>query len=321
MSVQKSWSELQTMARACRIVVEALDALEAAAVPGVSTKEMDRIAREHIERAGARPAFLGYRGYPATLCISVNEEVVHGIPGPRKLREGDIVGLDLGCIVDGFFGDAARTVAVGRAERGARHRLMKVTRESLLAGIDVCRPGKRVGDIGHAVQTHAEGHGYSVVREFVGHGIGTSLHEEPQVPNYGPPGRRERLVPGMCLAIEPMVNVGGPEVEVLVGRLDRDHARPEPLRALRALGGGDSLRALDPVGALPLRAGGGGECLRPGAPCGDKGDARGGGHGARGAAERPLPGGARGRGAHRGDRAPGGRVEPAAAASRGPGGG
>ena len=214
MSVQKSWSELQTMARACRIVVEALDVLEAAAVPGVSTKEMDRIAREQIERAGARPAFLGYRGYPATLCISVNEEVVHGIPGPRKLREGDVVGLDLGCIVDGFFGDAARTVAVGRAGEDAR-RLMKVTRESLLAGIDVCRPGKRVGDIGHAVQTHAEGHGYSVVREFVGHGIGTSLHEEPQVPNYGPPGRRERLVPGMCLAIEPMVNVGGSEVEVL----------------------------------------------------------------------------------------------------------
>jgi methionyl aminopeptidase len=213
-SVQKSWSELQTMARACRIVVEALDVLEAAAVPGVSTKEMDRIARDHIERAGARPAFLGYRGYPATLCISVNEEVVHGIPGPRKLREGDIVGLDLGCIVDGFFGDAARTVAVGRAGEGAQ-RLMRVTRDSLLAGIDVCRPGKRVGDIGHAVQTHAEGHGYSVVREFVGHGIGTSLHEEPQVPNYGPPGRRERLVPGMCLAIEPMVNVGGPEVEVL----------------------------------------------------------------------------------------------------------
>ncbi len=214
MSVQKSWSELQTMARACRIVVDALDALEAAAVPGVTTKEMDRVAREHIEGAGARPAFLGYRGYPATLCISVNEEVVHGIPGPRRLREGDIVGLDLGCVVDGFFGDAARTVAVGRVSEEAA-RLMRVTRESLFAGIEVCHPGRRVGDIGHAVQTHAERHGYSVVREFVGHGIGTSLHEEPQVPNYGPPGRRERLVPGMCLAIEPMVNVGRPEVEVL----------------------------------------------------------------------------------------------------------
>ena len=214
MSVQKSWSELQTMARANRIVVETLDALEAAAVPGVTTRDMDRIAFEHIERAGARPAFLGYRGYPATLCISVNEEVVHGIPGPRRLREGDIVGLDLGCIVDGFFGDAARTVAVGRISEEAA-RLMRVTRESLFAGIEVCHPGRRVGDIGHAVQTHAERHGYSVVREFVGHGIGTSLHEEPQVPNYGPPGRRERLVPGMCLAIEPMVNVGRAEVEVL----------------------------------------------------------------------------------------------------------
>ena len=214
MSVQKSWSELQTMARACRIVVDTLDALEAAAEPGVTTKEMDRIAREHIEKAGARPAFLGYRGYPATLCISVNEEVVHGIPGPRKLRDGDVVGLDLGCIVEGFFGDAARTVAVGQASPEAK-RLMNATRESLFAGIDACRPGKRVGDIGHAVQTRAEGYGYSVVREFVGHGIGTSLHEEPQVPNYGPPGRRERLVPGMCLAIEPMVNVGGPEVRVL----------------------------------------------------------------------------------------------------------
>ncbi len=214
MSVQKSWSELQTMARACRIVVDALDVLEAAAVPGVTTREMDKIAREHIEKAGARPAFLGYRGYPATLCISVNEEVVHGIPGPRKLREGDVVGLDLGCVVDGFFGDAARTVAVGRISEEAE-RLMKVTREALLAGIDTCRPGKRVGDVGHAVQTHAEKHGYSVVREFVGHGIGTSLHEEPQVPNYGPPGRRERLVAGMCLAIEPMVNVGRPDVDVL----------------------------------------------------------------------------------------------------------
>ncbi len=214
MSVQKSWRELEAMARANRIVVETLDALEAAAVPGVTTREMDRIAREHIERAGARPAFLGYRGYPATLCISVNEEVVHGIPGPRKLREGDIVGLDLGCIVDGFFGDAARTVAVGRISEEAA-RLLRVTREALFAGIDQCHPGRRVGDIGHAVQTHAEKNGYSVVREFVGHGIGTSLHEEPQVPNYGPPGRRERLVPGMCVAIEPMVNVGRPEVDVL----------------------------------------------------------------------------------------------------------
>ena len=139
--------------------------------------------------------------------------IVHGIPGPKKLKDGDIVGLDLGCIVDGFYGDAARTVAVGRASAEAE-RLMKATRESLFAGIDMCRPGNRIGDIGHAVQTHAESFGYSVVKDFVGHGIGTSLHEEPQVPNYGPAGRRERLVPGMCLAIEPMVNAGTHRVRV-----------------------------------------------------------------------------------------------------------
>lgn len=214
MSIQKSWSELQTMARAARLVIETLDLLEEAAVPGATTADLDKIARENIEGAGARPAFLGYRGFPATLCASVNEEVVHGIPGTRKLREGDIVGLDLGCILDGFFGDSARTVAVGPVSSEAQQ-LLDTTRDALLAGIDMCRPDKRVGDIGHAVQAHAESRGYSVVREFVGHGIGTSLHEEPQVPNYGPPGRRDRLVPGMCLAIEPMVNLGTSEVEVL----------------------------------------------------------------------------------------------------------
>jgi len=213
-SVQKSWPELEKMHRACRIVVDTLDVLAEAAQPGVTTKELDRIAHERIQKAGARPAFLKYRGYPATLCISVNDEVVHGIPGRRSLREGDIVGLDLGCVVDGFYGDAARTVGVGEVSEQA-DRLLKVTAECLHAGIAVCRPGSRIGDIGHAIQQHAEGHGYSVVREFVGHGIGTSLHEEPQVPNYGPPGRRERLVAGMCLAIEPMVNVGRPEVRVL----------------------------------------------------------------------------------------------------------
>ena len=214
MSVQKSWGELQKMARASKITVDTLSLLEAAAQPGVTTKELDQLAHDAIVKAGAKPAFLGYRGYPATLCISVNEEIVHGIPGPKKLKDGDIVGLDLGCIVEGFYGDAARTVAVGRASAEAE-RLMKATRESLFAGIDMCRPGNRIGDIGHAVQTHAESFGYSVVKDFVGHGIGTSLHEEPQVPNYGPAGRRERLVAGMCLAIEPMVNVGRPEVEML----------------------------------------------------------------------------------------------------------
>jgi methionyl aminopeptidase len=214
LSIQKSWRELQSMHRACTIVVETLEVLAQAAVAGTTTKDLDTISREGIVKAGARPAFLGYRGYPATLCISVNDEVVHGIPGKRKLADGDLVSLDLGCIVDGFYGDAARTVGVGRVSEAAQ-RLMKATEESLQAGIAQCHPARRVGDIGAAVQAVAEGYGYSVVREFVGHGIGTSLHEDPQVPNYGPPGRRERLVPGMCLAIEPMVNVGRPEVRVL----------------------------------------------------------------------------------------------------------
>jgi methionyl aminopeptidase len=213
-SVQKSWDELQKMHRACTIVVDTLEALAQAAVPGVRTRDLDRIARERIVKAGARPAFLGYRNYPATLCISVNEEVVHGIPGDRKLRDGDIVGLDLGCVVEGFYGDSARTVAVGQASPEAL-RLIDVTEKALHAGIQQCHPGRRVGDIGHAVQRHAEGNGFAVVREFVGHGIGTSLHEDPQVPNYGPPDRGKRLVPGMCLAIEPMVNVGRPDVKVL----------------------------------------------------------------------------------------------------------
>jgi methionyl aminopeptidase len=214
LSIQKSWPELQKMNRACTIVVDTLKLLAEAAVPGVTTKELDVIARESIVKAGAKPAFLGYRGYPATLCISVNEEVVHGIPGKRKLKEGDVVGLDLGCIVDGFFGDAARTVAVGRVSPEAQ-RLMTVAEEALHHGIAQCHPGKRVGDIGHAVQEHAEGHGYAVVREFVGHGIGSSLHEEPQIANYGEPGRGPRLAEGMTLAIEPMVNVGRPAVKVL----------------------------------------------------------------------------------------------------------
>lgn len=214
MTMQKSWSELQKMHRACSLVVETLQVLADAARPGVSTKELDGIAYDCIVRAGAKPAFLGYRDYPATLCISVNDEVVHGIPGKRKLREGDVVGLDLGCVVDGYYGDSARTVAVGKVSDDAR-RLLQIAEESLHRGIAQCHPGQRLGDIGHAVQSHAEAHGYSVVREFVGHGIGTKLHEEPQVPNYGSPGKGKRLVAGMCLAIEPMVNVGTHEVRVL----------------------------------------------------------------------------------------------------------
>lgn len=214
MSVQKSWPELQKMHRACRILADVLGALAEAALPGVKTKELDRIARERIERAGARPSFLGYRGYPATLCISVNDQVIHGIPGERKLEDGDIVGLDLGCIVDGFHGDAARTVEVGRASDQARQ-LMRVTEEALQLGIAQCYAGRRLGDVGHAIQRHAEAHGYSVVRDFCGHGIGTSLHEEPQVPNYGSPKRGTRLQAGMTIAIEPMITLGSPVTKTL----------------------------------------------------------------------------------------------------------
>jgi methionyl aminopeptidase len=219
MTVQKSWVELTKMHRANVIVTEVLEALGQACQPGVKTRELDKIARDLLARAGARSAFLGYRGrsdrpFPATVCISLNEEVVHGIPGERKLENGDIVSLDFGCVVDGYFGDAARTVPVGKISAQAA-RLLEVTEEALRTAIDLCRPGRRVGDLGHAIQSYAETHGYSVVREFVGHGIGTSLHEEPQVPNYGPAGRRERLLPGMVLAIEPMVNAGRAEVKTL----------------------------------------------------------------------------------------------------------
>ncbi len=214
MTVRRSLAELEHMREAAVIVAETLDALEQAVTPGLKTKELDRIARERLSHRGAQPAFLGYRGFPASVCVSVNDEVIHGIPGERRLREGDVVSLDLGAIVDGYFGDSARTVAVGAVSEDAR-RLMRVTEEALWHGIGMCHPGKRVGDIGHAIEQHAQGSGFSVVREYVGHGIGTSLHEEPQIPNYGPPGRRERLVPGMCLAIEPMVNAGGAAVRVL----------------------------------------------------------------------------------------------------------
>jgi len=218
--ISKSWRELQSMHRACTIVVETLEVLAQAAVAGTTTKDLDTLSRERIVKAGAKPAFLGYRGYPATLCISLNNEVVHGIPsGKRKLKDGDIVSLDLGCIVDGFYGDAARTVGVGTIGTDAQ-RLLKATEESLHAGIAQCVATKRVGDIGAAVQGVAEGYGYSVVREFVGHGIGTSLHEDPQVPNYGPSlwsrGQpNPRLRAGMVLAIEPMVTAGRPASRVL----------------------------------------------------------------------------------------------------------
>lgn len=207
MTTLRTFAEMETMHRACSIVVETLAILAEKTAPGITTKDLDLIAAENLKRRGAKSAFLGYHGFPATLCVSVNDEVVHGIPGKRVLNEGDIVGLDFGAIVDGYYGDAARTVAVGKITPEAE-KLMAVTKESLMLAIESAVPGNRLGDIGHAVESHALRNGYTVVRELSGHGIGRKLHEDPQVPNYGPPGKRERLQPGMCLAIEPMVNAG-----------------------------------------------------------------------------------------------------------------
>ncbi len=205
--------ELLKLEEASRIVLETLDAVEKVVAPGVTTEELDRVAEAEIRRQGARPAFIGYRGYPKTLCTSVNDEVVHGIPGKRALKEGDVVGIDCGAVVDGYFGDAARTIAVGRiaAETAT---LIETTRKALMAGIGAVRPGARVSDIGAAVEAVALLHGYGVVRDFVGHGVGTALHEEPQIPNYGPAGRGSLLKAGMVLAIEPMFNLGRAEVSV-----------------------------------------------------------------------------------------------------------
>jgi methionyl aminopeptidase len=197
------------------LVAEILAELAAEARPGVTTADLDHLAEKRVVEAGAVPAFKGYRGYPATLCASVNEEVVHGIPSQgRRLNEGDIISLDMGVLVDGFYGDSAVTVGVGTIGADAE-KLLVVTEEALYRGIEAARVGGRLSDIGHAIQMWVEEHGFSVVREFVGHGIGTKLHEEPQIPNYGQPGRGPRLSEGMVLAIEPMVNIGRASVKVL----------------------------------------------------------------------------------------------------------
>ena len=215
MVIRKSRTELEKMHRANVLVAQVLQALEEIIRPGVSTAEMDSLAEEMIRREGAAPAFKGYHGFPASLCVSINSEVVHGIPSPKRvLREGDIVSLDVGTIVDGFCGDGAVTVPVGEISGEARE-LLDVTEKALQQGIARVRDGNRVSDIGHAVQQYVEAHGFSVVRDFVGHGIGAQMHEEPQVPNYGEPGRGHRLLPGMVLAIEPMVNAGTHTVKVL----------------------------------------------------------------------------------------------------------
>jgi methionyl aminopeptidase len=212
--VCKSAAELEKMRAANQLVARVLEALRALVVPGATTGAIDAEAERLVRDAGAEPAFKGYRGFPATVCASVNHEVVHGIPGPRVLREGDILSLDMGVRLGGFYGDCAVTLPVGRIAADAE-RLLVVTQDALARGIAQVRVGGRVSDIGHAVQAHVEAHGYSVVREFVGHGIGAALHEEPQVPNYGPAGRGPRLAEGMVLAIEPMVNMGKPSVKVL----------------------------------------------------------------------------------------------------------
>ncbi|HJZ74417.1 MAG TPA: type I methionyl aminopeptidase [Vicinamibacterales bacterium] len=214
MIVCKSPAEIEKMRAASQLVARILDELAAMVVPGVSTAELDAAAEQKVRAAGAEPAFKGYRGYPATLCASANEQVIHGIPNRTPLKAGDIISLDMGVKLDGYFGDSAVTVPVGRVSDEATS-LLRVTREALQKGIAQVRVGGRISDIGHAIQKHVEAHGFSVVREFVGHGIGASLHEEPQIANYGEPGRGPRLAEGMTLAIEPMVNVGKPAVKVL----------------------------------------------------------------------------------------------------------
>ncbi|MGZ8380107.1 MAG: type I methionyl aminopeptidase [Nitrospira sp.] len=217
MIILKTPAEIAVMAEASRVVAEALAIVRKAVCFGISTEELDRIAEEAIRVRGAIPAFKGYRNFPKTLCASVNEQVVHGIPSKRKLKDGDIIGLDLGAIVGGFYGDSAVTVVVGRIPE-ATAKLVQVTEEALYLGIRQAVVGNRLTDISNAIQQHVESAGFSVVTEFVGHGIGRQLHEEPQVPNYGKPGQGPRLQPGMVLAIEPMVNMGRSAVRVLEDR-------------------------------------------------------------------------------------------------------
>jgi len=212
--VRRSQGEIDKLRRVNQLVAGILAELRSMVAPGVTTADIDALAERRVREAGAEPAFKGYHGYPATVCASVNEQVVHGIPSSRPLTEGDILSLDMGAKLDGFFGDSAVTVPVGAIDAAAGD-LLRVTEESLFKGIDAVRPGARVSDIGAAVQQHVESSGYSVVREFVGHGIGTSLHEDPQIANYGPAGRGPRLAEGMVIAIEPMVNAGKPAVKVL----------------------------------------------------------------------------------------------------------
>jgi methionyl aminopeptidase len=211
----KSREELATMRQAGAVVADILALLSTTIKPGMTTGEIDKIAREELKKRGAKPAFLNYHGFPGVICLSINHEVVHGIPSDKRaLKDGDIIGVDFGCVIDRFYGDSAVTIGVGKISDEAA-KLIRVTRESLMKGISAVKAGARVGDIGAAVSAVAEAEGYGVVREFVGHGIGRALHEEPPIPNYGKPGTGPRLKAGMTIAIEPMINLGTAEVETL----------------------------------------------------------------------------------------------------------
>jgi methionyl aminopeptidase len=210
----KTEAQIKKIRLACKVVAEVLEKLSHEVRPGVSTRELDQLAEELIRKAGAKPAFLGYRGYKYATCLSVNEEVVHGLPSSRKLKEGDIIGVDVGSIVDGYYGDIARTFPVGRINKKTEH-LVKTTRECLELGISKTRAGLTIGDIGSVIEAHAKKNGFSVVRDLFGHGVGVNLHEDPLVPNYGKPGQGPELKPGMVIAIEPMLNVGTHEIVTL----------------------------------------------------------------------------------------------------------
>ncbi|NWF52203.1 MAG: type I methionyl aminopeptidase [Nitrospirae bacterium] len=214
MIVLKSQEEIEKIEHACLIVARTLEAIKKLVQPGLTTLEIEDFADDFIKLHGGLPAFKGYRGYPASICTSVNNEVIHGIPSKRVLKEGDIIGIDLGVYKNGFYGDGAVTVPVGKIEPDLQ-KLIKVTEEALYKGIENARLGNRVSDISHSIQEHVESQGFSVVRSFVGHGIGRQLHEEPQIPNFGPPGRGPRLMEGMTLAIETMVNAGVYDIHIL----------------------------------------------------------------------------------------------------------
>ena len=211
MVYKRSENEIKMISKSCQIVADTIDMISEFVVPGALISDLDKKAENFITSQGARPAFKGYMGFPSTLCISIEDAVVHGVPGDIELKEGQIVGIDCGAELNGFYGDHAKTFSVGKIS-SEKKKLMEITEESLYKGIEKAVPGNFVGDIGYAVQTHAESNGFSVVRELVGHGIGENLHEEPQVPNYGNPSQGYKLHAGMCIAIEPMINLGGREI-------------------------------------------------------------------------------------------------------------